>query len=305
MSKVFASSRATARWPGAMLSVLMGFLAIDCAYAIDPTAAARGLRAMHGALSAQLHDNQFGRAVHLESRDTTRALKGEVYVALDYPFATVSEALSGPENWCDILTLHINVKYCHASDAAAGTVLTVDLGKKYDQPLADAFRIAFSYAKRAATPDYFAIELVADFGPLNTRDYHIELEAIPIDDGRTFLHFTYAYAFGVGGRLAMHGYLATVARDKHGFTVSGQTSDGAPDYIQGIRGVIERNTMRYYLAIDAYLASMSVAPTLRFEQRLRYWFDSTERYAFQLHEMDRDQYVAMKHRELARQMVTP
>jgi len=36
------------------------------------------------------------------------------------------------------------------------------------------------------------------------------------------------------------------------------------------------------------------------DQRLRGWFDATERYS-QLHEMDRGTYLAMKQREYARQ----
>ena len=103
----------------------------------------------------------------------------------------------------------------------------------------------------------------------------------------------------------MHGYLATVARDKIGFTVTGQTAAGGARYIQGLRGVMERNTMRYYLAVDAYLASLGVAAPEQFESRLRHWFDSSEQYAAQLHEMDRAQYLELKHREMQRQTTTP
>ena len=35
-------------------------------------------------------------------------------------------------------------------------------------------------------------------------------------------------------------------------------------------------------------------------QRLATWFDSTERYARQLHELDRDDYLAMKRSEYKR-----
>ena len=65
----------------------------------------------------------------------------------------------------------------------------------------------------------------------------------------------------------------------------------------GVRGVVERNTMRYYLAIDAYLDAPG--PQGR-EKRLGEWFDDTERYARQLHEMDRDDYLAMKRSEFQR-----
>jgi len=59
--------------------------------------------------------------------------------------------------------------------------------------------------------------------------------------------------------------------------------------------------MRYYLAIEAYLGSLSAAPGEREEKRLGDWFAATERSALQLHEMDRDEYLAMKRHEIQMQ----
>jgi hypothetical protein len=42
-------------------------------------------------------------------------------------------------------------------------------------------------------------------------------------------------------------------------------STGQPDYIGGVRGLVERNTMRYYLAIDAYLSTLPVRPEKRLD----------------------------------------
>jgi hypothetical protein len=69
-----------------------------------------------------------------------------------------------------------------------------------------------------------------------------------------------------------------------------------------MRGAAERNTMRYYLAIEAYLA----APGDRqLQQRLAAWFDATEKYARQLHEVDRTAYLRMKEDEVRRQAGRP
>ena len=73
-----------------------------------------------------------------------------------------------------------------------------------------------------------------------------------------------------------------------------------PDYIGGLRGLVERNTMRYYLAIDACLDAIAVPPADQLEKRLRDWFDATEKYPRQLHETGRDAYLAMKRREYQR-----
>src|SRR6185295_10225999 len=120
-------------------------------------------------------------------------------------------------------------------------------------------------------PDYFAVNLFAETGPLSTSDYHIVLEAAPLDAGKTIVHLTYSYAYGVAGRLAMQAYLATIGRGKVGFTIAGKLPNGAPDYIGGVRGVVERNTMRYFLAIDAYLAALAVPAPEQFEKRLQNW----------------------------------
>jgi hypothetical protein len=272
-------------------------------FATEPDMSAIPLRAKYAELGKQLLNNQFQRALYLDSAESSHDLKGEIYAVVDYPFAAVNMALNNPAHWCDVLILHLNVKYCHASSNKAGTVLTVNLGRKYDQPLADAYRAEFNYRGVITTPDYFAVELNAKNGPLSTRDYRIWIEATPLKDGRTFLHFTYAYAFGFTGRLAMQGYLATIGRDKAGFTVTGRLPNGQPTYIQGVRGVVERNTMRYYLAIDAYLAALTAPPRDQLEKRMQHWYNATDQYARQLHEVERDDYLAMKRKEYQRQQV--
>ncbi len=127
------------------------------------------------------------------------------------------------------------------------------------------------------------------------------MSAVPVDGGRTFMHLSYSYGYGATGRFAMQAYLATVGADKVGFSVTGKDANGQPTYIGGVRGAIERNTMRYYLAINAHMASLSAPPDQRVDKRIQAWFDSTEKYPRQLREMDRSTYVAMKRGEYERQ----
>jgi hypothetical protein len=138
---------------------------------------------------------------------------------------------------------------------------------------------------------------------LSTHDYRIWIEAAALEDGRTFLHVTYAYEFGLIGRLAMWVYLATIGRDKLGFTVTETLADGLPVYIRGVRGVVERKTMRYYLAIDAYFDALVTSPKDQLEQRLQKWYHSADQYTRQLHEVERDDYLDMKRREYQRQQL--
>lgn len=239
------------RWLSVAALICGIWLTGGTSFAAAPDMSAEPLRAKHAELGKQLRNNQFQRALYLDSTQSSNDLKGEIYAVVDYPFATVNGALNNPSHWCDVLILHVNIKYCHAYSHKYGTVLTVNLGRKYSQLLKDAYRLEFNYRGVITTPEYFALELNAENGPLSTHDYRIWIEAASLKDGRIFLHVTYAYAFGFVGRLAMQGYLATIGSDKVGFTVIGKQPNGRPANIQGVRGVVERNTMRYYLAIDA------------------------------------------------------
>lgn len=265
-------------------------LAAQAAVPSQPPAG-EALRARYAQLRPALASNPFGRPIHLESREADSSLRGEVFAVVDHPFATVSNALQRPWNWCEVMLLPFNTKACSADVDA----LHVYVGRKKDTPLSSAFQVDFDYAVKARDPDYLDVALHAENGPLGTRDYHIALEAAPIDGNRTFLHFSYAYGFGALSRMAMSTYLATTGADKVGFSTE---ADGT--FVHGVRGVLERNTMRYFLAIDAFLDSLGEPPPSRIERRLRDWFAATERYPRQLHEMDLDEYLAMKRREYAR-----
>lgn len=272
------------------------------AHAVNTEAqAAASLRAKHDILQDQLRDNQFRKPLYLDSTETSERVAGAMYTLLEHPFTTVSAALTAPGHWCDILSLHLNTKYCQAVTTAAGNVLHVSIGKKYDQPVEEAYRVEFAYHVAAKTPDYLQVKLSADEGPVSTRDYYIILEAIPLTQRRTFLHLGYSYGYGFAGRLAMKAYLGTVGRGKVGFTIVDQKPDGEPVYIGGMRGVVERNTMRYYLAIEAFLDALSAPPQQQLETRLRNWFSAAERYPRQLHEMEQDAYLDMKRKENLRQ----
>ena len=292
-----------ARWtPARLFAVALVCLGVGIAHADDADAnSAASLRAKYGALQDQLSHNQFQRPLYMDSSEISGGVTGDIYAVINYPFATAGAALNGPARWCDILSLHLNTKYCRASTSSQGSVLNVNIGKKHDQPLDEAYRVDFAYRVAAETPNYLKVRLNADEGPLSTRNYRIMLEAIPLEDGRTFIHLAYSYTYGLAGRLAMQAYLGTIGSDKVGFTVVGKQSDGQPLHVGGMRGLVERNTMRYYLAIEAFLGALSAPPQARLEKRLHDWFAAVERYPRQLHEMEQGEYLDMKRKEYLRQ----
>ena len=251
------------------------------------------LHAKFDSLQDKLAHNPYGRPLVLQSTQTSDRLEGEVYARVDQPYPAVQKGLQGTDNWCGILILHLNVKMCHAQPAG----LDMALGRKYDQPVDDAYKLHFDYKPVANGADYLRAELTSGDGPLGTKDYRIAVEAAPLDATHTMLHMSYAYGFGFTARVAMNAYLSTAGADKVGFSVSGTDSDGKPSYVGGVRGLVERNTMRYYLAIDDFVAAPAPG---QLDQRLNAWFDATERYPRQLHEMDKADYLSMKQTEAKR-----
>ena len=293
-----------------LLAVAMLCAGIGVAHAaesnITPDAnTASTLRAKYASSKDRLGQNQFQRPLVMDSSESPDSVTGEIYALINYPFATASAALVKPAQWCDILILHLNTKYCHAatrgSAMARRTVLNVTIGKKYDQPLEDAYRVDFAYRVAAATKEYLQVQLTAEKGPIDTRNYRIVLEAIPLENGQTYIHLSYSYDFGFTGRVAMQVYLSTIGRNKVGFTIVGKEADGQSQYVGGTRGLVERNTMRYYLAIEAFMGALSAPPQARIEKSLRDWFTAAERYPRQLHEMEQNEYLDMKRKEYRRQ----
>lgn len=262
---------------------------------------AETLHAKYVALKEKLANNQFHRPLHMESSEAADGVTGEIYALANHPFATAGAALNKPARWCDILILHLNTKYCRPSTGAKGTLLHVIIGKKYDQPVDQAYRVDFVYGVSAQSANFLQVKLSADEGPLGTRNYRIVMEATPADEGKTFIRLSYSYSFGMVGRLAMQTYLGTIGHDKVGFTVVGKESGGQSRSIGGMRGVVERNTMRYFLAIESFLGALSSPPKARMEKSLHDWFAATERYPRQLHEMEQSAYLDMKRREYSRQ----
>lgn len=280
-----------ARW-FAPLWLVLGCMVV----AVPPSWAQDGaaLRARHASMAQALSGNAFGRPLVLESSETAGRLQGDIYARIDQPFDIVGPALQGGANWCEVLILHLNVKLCRADATAAGPTLRLAVGSKSDQPLADTYPLVFAMHTVASRSDYLQVSLSADQGPLGTSDYRLKLEVVPIGDGRSFIHLSYAYRYGIGAAIAMRGYLATIGRDKVGFSVVGREADGTPIYIGSTRGVVERNTMRYYIAIEAYLGALALPPAQRFERRLAAWFAGVERYPVQLHELELDEYLSLK-----------
>lgn len=254
-------------------------------------------------IKTKLEKNQFGIPVYLESKEEYSSLHVDVYGIIDYPFDGVRDALQSPSNWCDITSLLFNIKACTYRKVSDQWLLTLYSGRKYYQHPKDAYKLDFRFRIAALQPEYMDIALTAKKGPLLTRDHRIRIEAVPLDKGRTFIHFSYDYSYGVLARAAIKSYYATIGRDKKGFSLVATGKKSDPVYVGGVRGSVERNAVRYYFAIQAYMDSLDIPWNQRVEKRTNRWYDLTARFPRQLYEMDKVEYLANKRREHTNQLL--
>ena len=295
-----SSPHSPVSWMRILAAALSLVLASAQAFAAasGESSSAQALRDVHQRMSDKLAHSGFGRAIQLDSMETADGLQGDVHAVVEHPLSEIATALKGSAHWCDVLTLHVNNRRCRTSSGPQGReMLTLYVVRRYDKPVDQAFELPFVYRVSSSSPDHLLVELSAESGPLGTSNYRVTLEAVALDEHKSFLHFSYSYDHNTMVRLGTMAYLATFGSDKVGFTVVGKTPEGQPDYIRGLRGLVERNAMRYFLTLDAYLSAPGPDQV---ERRQRRWFAGAEQYPRQLHEIDLDTYLALKREDRQR-----
>ena len=66
--------------------------------------------------------------------------------------------------------------------------------------------------------------------------------------------------------------------------------------------MLERNVVRYLLALRTLMETHTIAGLQGVRIRTRSWYDATERYAEQLHEVEREDYLRDKEKEYQHQV---
>ncbi len=66
--------------------------------------------------------------------------------------------------------------------------------------------------------------------------------------------------------------------------------------------MLERNVVRYLLALRAFMQTHAIVGLEGMRTRAAIWYDATERYAEQLHEVERDDYLRDKEKEYEHQV---
>lgn len=257
---------------------------------------AKAMKATYERLKPELEQNIYHKPIWLSSSEGQNTVSGEVYGRLDYPFSSVRKNLRDPVGWCEILFLHLNVKYCEVID---DQTIEIYAGTKKPQSLEAATRMQYRFSKLDDNENYMKVAMSAKKGPYGISRSVITMQAIPLNAKQSFIQVDYGYRYGTAASLAMKAYLATAGKNKTGISITGKKADGTPEYASGMRGIIERNALRYYLAINAYLDSLSLPPVQQLEHRLSAWFDATTHYP-QLHELGKTDYLEMKKEEYRR-----
>ena len=286
-------------WLATLLVSLALLVFTGTACALSPQAAA--LLADYQLIRPELAQNPYGVPIYVRSRDQGVLLSAEVYGRLDYPLEQLKAALREPAGWCELLALTLNVKACVHASQDEHRWLTLYMGRKFYQAPDKAYQVRYLFQANASSSDFFEVSLSAADGPLGTSDYRTALQAISVPGG-TLVHIRSSYRSSIASRWATSAYLATLGKGKIGFSSVDVDSDGLPRYVEGVRGAIERNTMRYYLALQAVLETRDIPANDRFEASIRRWYDLTDRYHPQLYEMNRAEYLKTKRREHINQM---
>ncbi|WP_284614757.1 hypothetical protein [Aquabacterium humicola] len=279
-----------------LLALAAAAAVASSAFAAPPqpeSAGAQRLAAMQAALAPRLAAAPTPRPLLIESSEQAAVARGDIYAVLPHPYATLVAALREPAQWCEAFELHLYVRGCSAGPPG----LTLQVVTRHDAPADGAHALALAFSREVEGSGYVRTQLRAARGPLGTRDYEIVFEAVPAGPSASFVHFGYQAGASMMGQWALQAYLATRGRDKVGFSAA--PGDDRPGTIRGTRGVVERNAMRYELAIEAYLDSLALPEPARRAHRLAAWFDATERYPRQLHEVERADYLAAKSRAAA------
>jgi hypothetical protein len=253
------------------------------------------LYAKYQSIQPELQHNAFGEPFYLKANVQDELTTGDAYADLPYAYPLVSGTLVAPLQLCKAIMLHINVKGCVVEDRNhAKPIIKMYVGTKEYQNPEHAFKVSYEFTVDDHNDKYTLISMIAEKGPLNTENIAIYVECLAITPKTSFMHFTYSARYGSLARLALNTYLATLGRHKVGFTATGTDKHGEPIYIKGIQGVVERNTMRYFFALESYFDTYNKP----YDASLNRWFDYVDKYPKQLYEMPRDEYIKAKHHEL-------
>ena len=276
--------------------VLMGLTIIS--FASELVVQERSLLLEYEAYQTGQKNNSF--PFFIDSSEQGNILTSRVLMKLPVSYLRFRRSLSHPRLWCEFLILHLNIKSCVIERQQGEDILVLFAGRKYYQPPEITYRLEYRFKLIDNRDGFFEVLMDAPSGPLSTSNYRIHIRAIPFDN-QTVMALGFSYTQSFISRAATFSYLNTLGRNKVGFSVTSSTVNNTPVYVSGIKGVIERNVMRYFLALESYLRLKRNTEPDSFKRLLITWYQSTERYHRQLYEYEQDVYLQAKQKEYLNQ----
>ena len=259
------------------------------------------LRALQTQALTRIAASPLRGGIVIESAEADDLLRGVLVAKLRHTIDEIAAVMSSSQSLCEMLVLNVHIHAC--TPTAQG--LRIGFGNPAGDP-GSVREIDYVLSRSPAAQDGVLHQrLRADKGPLGTGDYQIDIEVLPIESGQSLVRYDYRYRIGMMGRMAMSAYLSTAGRSKIGFSLEPPAEGAAPEPIGGLRGSLERNLMRYHLAMAAYLDAAATPAAGRTDARLRRWFELTEHFPAQLHEQTLDEFLKAKQRERAAVAANP
>ena len=264
-------------------------------------AAPQRFRSYYQELQEAARSGPFGFPLLVRSEERENVVSGEIRAIVDHPFETLEATLIRPSSWCDFLPMNPNIKTCTFQAESQEARLTLYIGtRNYRSPEA-ATKQAYRFLVRTHQPRYAAISLSASEGLLGTKAHQFEFEAGGVAN-ETVVALRSSYEPSALSRLVTAVYLATVGRDKIGFSRQRNGDGTDAGYVRGVQGMIERSVMRYFFALKAFLDSQRLPLDRQFEARLNTLYDLMELYPAQLRQMEKAEYLDIKRRERQNQL---
>ena len=282
-------------------ALLLVILALPSRASSGSEAAPQRFHGYYQELQEAARRGPFGFPLQVRSEERGDLVRAETLGIMDHPLHAFGAAVAEPASWCEFMPLNLNIKACTIQWDAREPLVTLYMGGKGYLSPESASQQPYRFVVRARQPEYVAVSLSALRGVLGTKDHELEFEAASIA-GKTVVALRSSYEHSAASRLATAIYLATAGRDKVGFSRERLGPDAQASFVKGAQGMIERNLMRYYLILKAFLDTQALPDSRRFDARLNAVYELMERYPAQLHEMERVEYLDAKRRERQNQI---
>jgi hypothetical protein len=250
-------------------------------------------------LQEDTDNGPFGLPLQVRSEEREDRISAEIFGIFDYPFQAFAGLLTQPASWCEFVSLTPNIKACTFQGNGKDVILTLYVGWKGYRAPESASAQPYQFVVHSRRSDYAAMSVSAAEGLLGTRAHRFDVEAANVA-GKTVFAMRSSYEPSALSKLVTTVYLATLGREKIGFS---RVPDGAQvGHVRGIQGMIERNVVRYYLALKAFVDTQGLPTGRQFEARINTAYDLMDTYPAQLRLMEKTEYLDVKRRERMNQV---